>query len=211
MMQFVGQFPGEAEAEDAAGNPGYRCFNMTQIGGRVIQPGACQQLICQRPGDVDRPQPLGLQQNPHVQPPAFSPITHPHFGVAGAAAGKGEGVLGVAVFANHAVVKNIAALIEEEDVARTAVLDRTHLRRIQPLQQFQRIRPRDNHLAQGANIHNRNRFPHRPILRPHVTIVPRPPPAAAALHFRPQAAVFPVQRRASRGVMVRPGGNFAQR
>ena len=130
--------------------------------------------------------------------------------MANAAAGEGEGVACVALFANQAVVENVAAFVEEEDVAGTAVPNRANLRGIQPLQKFQRIGAGDDHLAQRAHVHDGDRFAHGPIFAVGIAVAPGPPPAAAALHLRPQAAVLGVQRGAGGGLMVGSRGHFAQ-
>jgi hypothetical protein len=136
VVQFKRKLAGKAEAEHLAGRTGHFGFEVAEPARRIFQPGFGQELFGQWPGDVNRAQGHRLVQDAHVHLPAFGPVAQPHLGMADAAAGEGEAVASVALFANQAVVENVAAFIEEEDLAGTAVPNGGDFGGVEPFQKL---------------------------------------------------------------------------
>ena len=170
--------------------------------GGSARPARTEQLFGQRPGHVDRGEGHRPVHDVDPKPPLVDPVADPHLGVGGTAGRERqhEPVLGFAQ--DHPVVHDMAALVEEERVARATGLDVAHVARIEPLQEPDHIRPGDDQLAERADVPNRDRLANRPVLGQGVAVVPRSPPTPEAVHPSPKGEMLVMQGRSAKGVDV---------
>ena len=90
----------------------------------------------------------------------------------------------------------MAALVEQQHVATAAGADVVDRRRVDPLQSFDDVGTRHDHLAERRHIAERDTLANGPVLVEVVAVVPRTPPAAESIHARSEGDVLVVQRRA---------------
>ena len=101
---------------------------------------------------------------------------------------------------DHPVVHDVAALVEQQRVARATGLDVRDVARVDALQGLDHVRPADDELAEGRHVADRDALADRPVLADGVAVVPRPPPATEAVHPRAEGEVLVVERRPSEDV-----------
>ena len=103
---------------------------------------------------------------------------------------------------DHPVVHDVAALVEQQRVARPAGLDVRDVARVDPLEQLHDVRAGDDQLAERRHVADRDALADRPVFRDRVAVVPRPPPATEPIHPRPERQVLVVERRPAERVHV---------
>ena len=91
-----------------------------------------------------------------AEAPVIDPVADPHLGVGRATARErqDEPVLGVAQ--DHPVVHEVAALVEEQGVARATGLDVRDVARVEPLEELDDVRPGHDELAERAHVADRD-------------------------------------------------------
>ena len=122
-----------------------------------------------------------------AQAPRLDPVAHPHLGVGRAAGRERQHEPGLRLAQDHAVVHDVAALVEQQRVARAAGLDVRDVARVEPLEGLDDVRPGHDELAERADVADRDALADGPVLGDGVAVVPRPPPAAEAVHPRARA------------------------
>ena len=179
--------------------------------GGSARPARCSRVFGERARDVDRGEGHRPVQDVDAEAPRVDPVADPHLGVGGATGREAEHEPGLRLAQDHPVVHDMAALVEQQGVARAAGLDVGDVARVEPLQGLDHVRAGHDELAERADVAERDAFADRPVLGDRVAVVPRPPPAAESVHPRAEREVLLVQRRAPEGVDVRVGGRLAER
>ena len=211
VVQLEGRLAGEREAHDVAGTPATSACDVAEEARRVGEPGAAQQLPGERSRDVDRGERHRPVQHVDAQAPGLDPVADPHLGVGGATGRERQHEPGLALAQDHPVVHDVAALVEQQRVARPARLDVRDVARIEPLQRLDDVRPGHDELAERAHVADRDALADGPVLGDGVAVVPRPPPAAEAVHPRPEREVLVVQRRPPEDVDGHVRGGLGER
>ena len=142
VVQLQGRLAGERQAHDVARHAGDVGVDVAEEARRVGETGAPQQLPGERPRDVDRGEGHRPIHDVDAEAPRVDPVADPHLGV-GRAAGRErqhEPRLGLAQ--DHPVVHDVAALVEQQRVARAAGLDVRDVARVEPLQGLDDVRAR---------------------------------------------------------------------
>ena len=178
---------------------------------RVGETGADQQGPGQRPGDVDRSERHRPVEDVDAEAPRVDPVADPHLGVGRAAGRERQHEARLRLAQDHPVVHDVAALVEQQRVARPAGLDVRDVAGVEPFEELDDVRPGDDQLAERADVADRDALADGPVLRDRVAVVPRPPPATEPVHPRPEREVLVVERRPPEGVDVAVGGGLGQR
>ena len=215
MMQLEAGLAGERQAQHVARDAGDIGVHVLQEPRWVVEADAAQQLARQRAGHVDRAERQRAIEDVHVETPRLDPVADPRLGERRAAGRERQHETIVSVVGrlatHHAVVDQVAALVEQQHVAAAAGADVVDRRRVDALQGLDHIGAGHDHLAQRRHVAERHALANRPVLVEEVAVVPRSPPSAEAVHPCPEGEVLVVQRRAPERVEVHVGGGLADR
>jgi hypothetical protein len=119
-------------------------MGVTEEAWLIGQAGARQQFASERAGDVDGRQRHGPIENVDAQAPGLDPVADPHLGVGSATRRERQHEAGLRLAQDHAVVHDVATLVEQQRVARPPGLDVGHVAGIQPLQRLDHTRAGDD-------------------------------------------------------------------
>ena len=211
VVQLERGLAGERQAHHVAGHAGDVGVDVAEEPRRVGQAEPAQQLRRERTGDVDRGEGHRPVHDVDAEAPRLDPVADPHLGV-GRAAGRErqDEPASPSVAQDHPVVHHVAALVEEQRVARAAGLDVGDVARVDPLERLDDVRPADDQLAERRDVADRDALADRPVLADGVAVVPRPPPAAEPVHPGAEREVLVVQRRPAERVDVGVGGGLGE-
>ena len=198
MVQFEAGLARERQAQHVARNAGDVGVDVLQESRWIREADATQQLAGEWAGHVDRSERQRAIENVHIERPRLDPVADPCLGERCAARRERQHEAVVAVVrrftAHHAVVDQMAALVEQQHVAAAAGPDVVDGGRVDAFQRLDHIRPGHDHLAERRYVAERDALAHRPVLVEEVAVVPRPPPATESVHARAQGEMLVVQR-----------------
>ena len=182
------------------GHAGHLGVDVAEEARRLRQAEPSQQLPGARARDVDRGEGHRPVHDVDAEAPRVDPVAQPHLGVGRAAARERQREPRLRLAQDHPVVHDVAALVEQQRVARAAGLDVRDVARIDALQGLDDVRSADDELAERRHVADRHALADRPVLRDGVAVVPRTPPAAEAVHPGTEREVLVVERRPSEDV-----------
>ena len=211
VVELVRQLSGEAQAQDPAAHACHFADAVSREPGQLLHPGLLQQLRGPRTGHVDGAQRLGLVQQVDVEAPGLRPVADPHLAERGSGARQRKVEPVIALSADQAVVQDVAALVQQQHISAATGAKRRDFRRIQQLQERERVRPGYEKLPQRTHIHDRDRLAHGPILGERIAVGPGTPPPSCPVHPRTETEVLVVERRARRCVVTGTGRDLADR
>ena len=165
VVQLEGGLAGERQAHDVARDAGDVGVDVAEEARRVGEAGAPQQLPGERPRDVDRGEGHRPVQDVDAEAPGLDPVADPHLGVGRAAGREGQDEPRLGLAQDHPVVHDVAALVEQQRVARAAGLDVRDVARVEPLQRLDDIRSGHDELAERATRRRARRPRGRPSTR----------------------------------------------
>ena len=202
VVELEGGLAGERQAHDVAGHARDVRPDVAEEARRVGQAGALEEAAGERSGDVDRGERHRPVEDVDAKAPDVDPVADPHLGVGRAAGRERQDEARLRVAQDHPVVHDVAALVEEQRVARSAGLDVRDVARVEALEQLDDVRPRDDQLAERRDVADRDALADGPVLRDRIAVVPRPPPATEPVHPGSRGEVL-VMERASFGTRRR--------
>ena len=147
------------------GTPATSAWTWPRNRGGSARPARWRRLPGEGAGDVDRGERHGPIEDVDAETPRLDPIANPHLGVRRAARGEGQDEPSLGLAQDHPVVHDVAALVEQQRVARAAGLDVGDMARVEPLQELDDVGARHDELAQGADVADRTRPPGPPSTR----------------------------------------------
>ena len=209
-MQLERRLARERQPHDVARHPGDLRADVAEEPRGVLQAEPREQRLHERARDVDRGERHGPVHDVDTEAPCLDPVAQPHLGIGRAARREREREPGLCVAEDHPVVHHVAALVEEQRVARAAGLDVRHVAGVDPLQRLDDIRPADDELAEGRHVADGHPLADRPVLGDGVAVVPRPPPAAEPVHPGAQREVLVMERSPPEGIDRDVGGGLGQ-
>ena len=124
------------------GTPATSAWTWPRNARRVGEAGALQQLPGERPRDVDRGERHRPVHDVDAEAPRLDPVADPHLGVGRAAGRERQDEPGLGLAQDHPVVHDVAALVEQQRVARAAGLDVGDVARVEPLEELDDVRAR---------------------------------------------------------------------
>ncbi len=211
VMELERGLAGEAEAHDVGRHARDVGVDVAQEPGWFGETGTPQQLPGERSRDVDRGEGHRAIEDVDAESPGLDPVAHPHLGVCRATGREAQDELRLGLAQDHAVVHDVAALVEQQRVARAAWLDVGDVARVEPLQGLHDVRPGHDELAERADVTQRHAFTDGPVLGDRVAVVPRSPPVPEPVHPRPEREVLVVERRPPEGIDVGVRGRLTER
>ena len=170
VVQLEAGLAGEGEPHEVAVDPRDGLVAVLEEAGRVVDAEPAEELGRARPGDVDRPEGHRAVEDVHPQAPRLQPVPDPHLGRRRAAGGEGQGEAGLVVPADHAVVDDVAPLVQQEHVAGPPGPDVVHVVRVEALERLDDVRPRDDHLAEGRDVTDADALADGVVLRAQVAV-----------------------------------------
>ena len=125
---------------------------MLQEPGRIREAEPAEELPRAGAGDVDGGQRHGAVEEIDLHAPGVDPVAHPHLGIPRPTGGEGQDEAILRLATDHAVVDDVAALVEEQGVARPPDPDARHVGGIETLQEVEGPRAGDDELAERAHV-----------------------------------------------------------
>ena len=142
VVQLERRLAGERQPHDVARHAGDVGVDVAEEPRRVRQAEAAEQLLGERPRDVDRGERHRPVDDVDAEAPRVDPVAEPHLGVRGAAGRERQREPGLRLAEDHPVVHDVAALVEQQRVARAAGLDVRDVARVDPLERLDDVRAR---------------------------------------------------------------------